>query len=165
VELKLAINRLRLLQAKKSSLNTKARREIASLLEIGKVESAYVRVENIIREDFNIEALEILELYCELLNARLGLIEQSRTVDPGIEDAVVSVAYASARVDVKELVMIRELLAAKYGAEFIKNATDNVDGTANPKLVHKLSVKAPARYLVEMYLKEIASVYNVSWRP
>ncbi|KAJ1956683.1 Vacuolar protein sorting-associated protein ist1 [Dipsacomyces acuminosporus] len=165
VELKLAINRLKLLQAKKGSLNTKARREIASLLEAGKAESAYVRVEHIIREDFNIEALEILELYCELLNARLGLIEQSRTVDPGIEDAVASIAYASSRVDVKELVMIRELLAAKYGAEYVKNATDNVDGTVSPKLVHKLSVQAPAPYLVEMYLMEIASVYSINWRP
>ncbi|KAJ1948505.1 Vacuolar protein sorting-associated protein ist1, partial [Linderina macrospora] len=122
-------------------------------------------VENIIREDFNVEALEIVELYCELLNARLGLIEQSRTVDPGIEDAVASIAYASSRVDIKELVMIRELLAAKYGAEYIKNAMDNVDGTVSPKLVHKLSVKAPARFLVEMYLKEISNAYNVGWRP
>ncbi|ORX72038.1 DUF292-domain-containing protein, partial [Linderina pennispora] len=165
VELKLAIHRLKLLQAKTASLNTKARREIATLLETGKIESAYIRVENIIREDFNIEALEIVELYCELLNARLGMIEQSRTVDPGIEDAVASIAYASTRVDVKELVMIRELLAAKYGAEYIKNAMDNVDGTVSPKLVHKLGVKAPARFLVEMYLKEISNAYNVGWRP
>jgi vacuolar protein sorting-associated protein IST1 len=32
-------------------------------------------VEHIIREDLNMEAMEILELYCELLLARFGLLE------------------------------------------------------------------------------------------
>jgi len=33
------------------------------------------QVEHIIREDLNMEAMEILELYCELLLARFGLLE------------------------------------------------------------------------------------------
>jgi hypothetical protein len=44
VQLKLAVNRLKMLQAKKSSLNEQARREIAALLEKGKEESARIRV-------------------------------------------------------------------------------------------------------------------------
>ncbi|KAJ1944367.1 Vacuolar protein sorting-associated protein ist1 [Kickxella alabastrina] len=165
VELKLSVNRLRLLQAKKSSLNAKARREIATLLESGKERSAYIRVENIIREDFNVEALEIVELYCELLTARVGLIEQSRTVDPGISEAVWSIVYASTRADVRELVILREMLTSKFGAEAVKSAIDNAEGQVDPKLVRKLSPQAPPTELVKMYLKEIASIYRVNWRP
>ncbi|KAJ2884060.1 Vacuolar protein sorting-associated protein ist1 [Coemansia aciculifera] len=165
VELKLAINRLRLLQAKKSSLNLKARREIAPLLETGKIESATVRVENIIREDLNVEALEMVELYCELLTARVGLVDQSRTVDPGVSEAVYSVIYASSRIDVRELTMLREMLTAKYGKELVLEAMDNSTGLVNAKLVRKLSVNTPPDSLIKMYLTEIASFYHVRWRP
>ncbi|KAJ2727052.1 Vacuolar protein sorting-associated protein ist1 [Coemansia sp. Benny D115] len=165
VELKLAVNRLRLLQAKKSSLNAKARREIATLLESGKERSAYIRVENIIREDFNVEALEMVELYCELLTARAGLIEQSRTADPGISEAIWSIVYASTRAEVRELTLLREMLTLKYGAESVKSAMDNAEGQVDPKLVRKLSPNAPSQELVKLYLKEISAVYRVNWRP
>lgn len=75
VQLKLSINRLKMLQAKKTSLNQQNRREIGTLLEKGKEESARVRVEHIIRDDLLIEAMENLELYCDLLLARFGLLE------------------------------------------------------------------------------------------
>ncbi|KAJ2475949.1 Vacuolar protein sorting-associated protein ist1 [Coemansia sp. RSA 2320] len=128
VELKLAINRLKLMQAKKSSLNLKARREIAPLLENGKIESATIRVEGIIREDYTVEALEMVELFCEMLSARVGLVDQSRTIDPGVCEAVHSVIYASTRVDIRELAMIREMLTSKYGKELVREAVDNSTG-------------------------------------
>ncbi|KAJ2032148.1 Vacuolar protein sorting-associated protein ist1 [Coemansia sp. S610] len=165
VELKLASNRLRLLQGKKSSLNLRARREIAPLLEAGKSESAAIRVESIIREDLTIEALEMVELYCELLAARLGLIDQSRTLDPGVSEAVHSLIYASTRVDVRELTMLREMLVAKYGKEMVLEAMENGKGLVNAKLVKKLSVGVPPESLVRVYLEEIASFYRVDWRP
>ena len=46
------------------------RKEIAKLLERDKGELARIRVEQIIREDYIIETLEILELYCSLLVSR-----------------------------------------------------------------------------------------------
>ena len=72
----MSVNRLRLMQQKQSALAKQARRELAQLLDQGKEESARIRVENIIREDLFVEMLEILELYCELLLARFGLLEQ-----------------------------------------------------------------------------------------
>ena len=76
VQLKMSVNRLRLMQQKQTALSKQARRELAQLLEQSKEESARIRVENIIREDIFVEMLEILELYCELLLARFGLLEQ-----------------------------------------------------------------------------------------
>lgn len=38
------------------------------------------QVEHIIREDYLVEAMEMLELYCDLLLARFGLIETQQWV-------------------------------------------------------------------------------------
>ena len=38
------------------------------------------KVEHIIREDYLVEAMEMLELYCDLLLARFGLIETQQWV-------------------------------------------------------------------------------------
>lgn len=112
----MSVNRLRLMQQKQSALAKQARREIAQLLDQGKEESARIRVENIIREDLFVEMLEILELYCELLLARFGLLEQMYVVpeypslknsrkdcDPGLEEAVKTLIYAAPRSESKEL--------------------------------------------------------------
>ncbi|KAJ2795152.1 Vacuolar protein sorting-associated protein ist1 [Coemansia guatemalensis] len=163
VKLKLAINRLRFLQAKQESLNTAARRDIAMLLKGGKVASATIRIESIIRDDLHIEAMEITELFCELLYARAGLVDQSQEVNPGLSEAVSSVIYASTRIDVKELTRIREMLAGRYGKDVVNNAMDNKDKQVNTKLLQKLSVEPPPEKLVRMYLKEVAAAYHIRW--
>jgi vacuolar protein sorting-associated protein IST1 len=84
---------LRTLQEKKEAQAKAARRDIATLLERGKVETARIKVESstsyffschllsltvlleVINEDIYLEILELLELYCELLIARFGLVE------------------------------------------------------------------------------------------
>ena len=35
-----------------------------------------LQVEHIIREDYMVEAMEVVELYCDLLLARFGMMEQ-----------------------------------------------------------------------------------------
>ncbi|KAJ1859594.1 Vacuolar protein sorting-associated protein ist1 [Coemansia sp. RSA 638] len=162
VELKLASSRLQFLQAKHNSLATKARRDIALLLEANKHASAEIRVEGIIREDLHVEAMEIVELYCELLCTRAGLIDQAQN-DAGLGEAIHSVIYASSRIEVKELPRIRDMLGAKYGKELVKNAMGNADGLVNERLLKKLSLDPPSKALVRMYLKEIAAAYSVDW--
>lgn len=71
----MAVQRLRILQEKKEALAKQARREIATLLEKNKVETARIKVESMINEDIHIELLELLELYCELLLARFGMLD------------------------------------------------------------------------------------------
>ncbi|KAJ3049154.1 Vacuolar protein sorting-associated protein ist1 [Rhizophlyctis rosea] len=163
VQLKLAINRLKLLQQKKNQFNQGARKEIATLLEKGKEESARVRVEHIIREDFNIEALEILELYSELLLARFGLLETMKHCDQAIAEAVNTIIYAAPRCEVKELNMVRDQLIMKFGKEFALAAMENQNDIVNSRIVHKLKVQTPDPVLVNQYLRTIAKAYNVQW--
>ncbi|KAL6896411.1 DUF292 domain-containing protein [Trichoderma evansii] len=162
VQLKLAIARLRMVQQRDEQLGKTHRRAMAQLLEAGKVDSATIRVENIIRDDITSELHELLELYCELLLARAGLLE-GPVCDPGLEEAVKSILYAAPKTEIKELMTVRTLLAEKYGKEFVLAAMDNTDGKVNEKVVKKLSVEAPRRELVQGYLEEIAKAYGVDW--
>lgn len=165
VQLKLSINRLKMLQQKKHVLNLSQRREIATLLEKGKEESARIRVEHIIREDYNMEAMEMMEIYCEMLLARFGLIEQMKQLDPSIAEATCSLIYAAPRAEAKELMTVRDLLLAKYGKELGLEKKTASDSTVdvNERLVEKLRVKVPDHKLVTRYLQEIARNYNVPW--
>lgn len=76
--LRLALNRLKLLEKKKTELAQKARKEIADMVAAGKSERAKIRVEHIIREDYFVEALEIVEMFCDALLSRFGLLQQSK---------------------------------------------------------------------------------------
>jgi len=128
----------------------------------GKEESARIRVENIIRSDITTELLEILELYCELLLARIGLLE-AKDCDPGLEEAVKSIIYAAPRTDIKELQQARQLLVEKYGKDFAMVAIENTDGKVAERVLKKLRVEPPLPELVTAYLREIAKTYGVDW--
>ncbi|XP_072837022.2 IST1 homolog [Pogona vitticeps] len=167
VNLRLVINRLKLLEKKKTELAQKARKEIADYLSAGKDERARIRVEHIIREDYLVEAMEILELYCDLLLARFGLIQSMKELDSGLAEAVSTLIWAAPRLqsEVAELKIVADQLCAKYSKEYGKLCRTNQIGTVNDRLMHKLSVEAPPKILVERYLIEIAKNYNVPYEP
>lgn len=163
--LRLTINRLKLLEKKKTEMAVKARREIADYLIAGKEDRARIRVEHIIREDYIVEAMELVEMYCDLLLARMGLIQSTKELDEGLEEPISSIIWATPRLqsEVQELVVVSEQLTLKYGKEFAQSCRANALQIVNEKLVHKLSVQAPPRRLVERYLTEIAKSYNVDY--
>src|ERR1700709_2828604 len=150
-----------MVQQKDEAVSKQQRRAMAGLLETGKIESAKIRVENIIRSDITTELHEILELYCELLLARTGLME-GQICDPGLEEAVKSLIYAAPRTDVKELQNVRALLVDKYGKEFALAAM-GPDSNVSEKVLKKLAVTPPSQELVIGYLEEIARTYGVDW--
>ncbi|KAF2402123.1 DUF292-domain-containing protein [Trichodelitschia bisporula] len=167
VQLKLSISRLRMIQQKDTALAKQQRRAMAQLLEQDKLESARIRVENIIRSDITTELHEILELYCELLIARSQLLDPPTsplrtdppTVDPGLEEAVRSIIYAAPRTEIKELHAARALLVEKFGKEFSVSAVDG-EGVAD-RVLKKLAITSPPPELVDAYLREIGRTYGV----
>lgn len=167
VNLKLSINRLKLLEKKKTELAQKARREIADYINNGKEERARIRVEHIIREDYLVEAMEMLELYCDLLLARFGLIETQAYCDEGMVEAVTTLIWAAPRLqsDVQELRVISDQLGLKYGKKFAHEASINANSTVNQRLILKLSPQPPPKTLVENYLVEIARSHHVAFEP
>ncbi|THH19380.1 hypothetical protein EW146_g1782 [Bondarzewia mesenterica] len=173
VQLRLSVQRLRTLQEKKEAQAKASRRDIATLLEREKIETARIKVENIIHEDIHLELLELLELYCELLIARFGLLDQNtREPDPAVSEGVCSIIHASPRTEIKEstvrslraileLHILRDLLMHKYGRDFSAAVMENRDGC----VMKKLTVDMPSSELVDAYLSEIAKGYGVRWTP
>ncbi|KAH7922842.1 DUF292-domain-containing protein [Leucogyrophana mollusca] len=166
VQLRLSVQRLRISQQKKEAQAKSSRRDIALLLEKGKIESARVKVEAIINEDIHVELLELLELYCELLIARFGLLDQNtREPDPGISEGVCSIIFAAQRTEVKEMHVLRDILMHKYGREFSAATMENRNQCVSERVIKKLVIETPSPELVDAYLGEIAKAYGVKWTP
>eukprot|EP00039_Didymoeca_costata_P018532 m.333864 g.333864 ORF g.333864 m.333864 type:complete len:420 (-) comp17234_c0_seq1:185-1444(-) len=182
VNLKLCITRLQMLQRKKENQGVLSRKDIAALLEKGKHELARIRVEQIIREDFIVEVLEILELYCSLLVSRFGLIEAVKNCDPGIKEAAATLMWATPHLDaeVKELRAISQALSLRYGKEFIQEVMTDASrsaGTAigpdavpkrqwvSERVIVKLTTHRYEDRLVDSYLVAIAQSFGVTYNP
>jgi len=101
-----------------------------------------------------VEAMEIVEMYCDTLLARFGMIEQLKTLDEGIEEAVSSLIWVAPRMqsDIKELKVVHDILMMKYGKPYAQAARENQLKTVNEKLMIKMGVQAPPKILVERYL-------------
>jgi len=166
VQTRLSIQRLRTLQEKKEAQAKSARRDIATLLERGKLETARIKVENVINEDIYVELLELLVLHCELINARFGLLDQPvKDPDPRVLESICSVIHAAPRTELKELNVLREMLMHKYGREFSLGAMENRENCVSDRVMKKLVLSTPSTELVDAYLFEIAKGYGVSWAP
>ncbi|XP_006878934.1 PREDICTED: IST1 homolog [Elephantulus edwardii] len=167
VNLQLVASRLKLLEKKKMEQAQKARKEIADYLAAGKEERARIRVEHIIREDYLMEAMEILELYCDLLLARFSLIQATKELDSGLAESVSTLIWAAPRLqsEVPELKIVSNQLCAKYSQEYGQLCRTSEIGTVNSQLMCKLNVDTLPHVLVEKYLTEIAKNYNVPYKP
>ncbi|XP_036202581.1 IST1 homolog isoform X3 [Myotis myotis] len=166
VNLQLVVNRLKLLERKKTEQAQKARKEVADHLAAGKDERARIRVEHIIREDYLVEAMEILELYCNLLLARFGLIQATKELDSGLAESVSTLIWAAPRLqsEVPELKIVSDQLCAKYSQEYGQLCRTTEIGTVSSRLMCKLNVNSLPQVLVEQYLIEIAKNYNVPYK-
>lgn len=167
----MCIQRLRYAQEKQQALAKQDRRELAQLLSNGKEQKAHYRVESLINDDVHLELLEIMELYCELLHARVNILSGienemdliSNHTDDGINEACRSIVYTTLYVpEAKELNQVKDLLTYKFGPDFTKVIIEDQIGVPD-KILKKCSPKLPSQDLVIMYMKEIAKTYEVPY--
>ena len=112
--------------------------------------------------------MEILEMFCDLILARFGLVTQLKELDDGISEAVSSIIWVAPRLqaDCAELKVISDMLTAKYGKPYADSCRAAVPpANVSDKLQHKMSIQAPPKLLVEKYLIEIAKIYNIDYEP
>jgi Regulator of Vps4 activity in the MVB pathway len=166
-ELKMACGRIQIASNKKTALLKQSTREVAAMLaeDPPKEEKARIRAEALIRDDQLIEAYEILMLECELLHERIKLITYSKHCPHDLVGVISTLIWASHRVDIPELLLIRKQFVAKYGKIFEENAMRNEHGMLNDRVVSKLSIEPPPAYLVQSYLEKICEQYGVDWTP
>eukprot|EP00574_Skeletonema_japonicum_P005385 CAMPEP_0201724624 /NCGR_PEP_ID=MMETSP0593-20130828/8328_1 /ASSEMBLY_ACC=CAM_ASM_000672 /TAXON_ID=267983 /ORGANISM="Skeletonema japonicum, Strain CCMP2506" /LENGTH=330 /DNA_ID=CAMNT_0048215925 /DNA_START=314 /DNA_END=1306 /DNA_ORIENTATION=- len=166
-QLKMAVTRFTIASNKKSALMKQQIREIAKLLaeDPPKEEKARIKAEALIRDDDVVEAYEILQLNCDLLAERINLISHSKECPADLLSTVSTIIWASAIVDIPELIEVRKQFKYKFGAAFDERAMRNVDGILNDRVVSKLSVQPPVAYRVQTYLEKISDEHEVGWKP
>lgn len=166
-QLKMAVTRFTIASNKKSALMKQQIREIAKLLaeDPPKEEKARIKAEALIRDDDTVEAYEILQLSCELLAERINLISHSKECPADLLSTVSTIIWASAIVDIPELIEVRKQFKYKFGAAFDERAMRNVDGILNERVTSKLSVQPCAAYRVQTYLERISDEHEVGWKP
>ncbi|KAH0654397.1 hypothetical protein KY289_032075 [Solanum tuberosum] len=167
MSLKLASSRLKLLKNKKEVQVKQMKRELAQLLDSGQDRTARIRVEHVVREEKMMAAYDLIKIYCELIVARLPIIESQKNCPIDLKEAITSVVFASPRCgDVPELVDVRKHLTAKYGKEFISAAVElRPNCGVSRMLVEKLSAKAPDGQTKMRILGAIAEEHGVKWDP
>ncbi|KAI3850689.1 hypothetical protein MKW98_030749 [Papaver atlanticum] len=163
--LKLAVARIKLLKNKREVNLRQIKRDLAKLLETGQEQTARIRVEHVVREEKTMSAYDLIEIYCELVVARLPIIESQKTCPVDLKEAVTSIVFAAPRcADIPELVDIRKHFTAKYGKEFITSALElRPDSGVSRQVVEKLSAKAPDGETKIKILTAIAKEHNVNW--
>ncbi|CAK7352690.1 unnamed protein product [Dovyalis caffra] len=165
--LKLAASRIKLLKNKRAAQVKLLKRELAQLLDAGQDQTARIRVEHLVREEKTMAAYELIEIYCELIVARLPIIESQKNCPIDLKEAVSSVIFASPRcADVPELMDVRKHFTAKYGKEYVSAAVElRPDCGVSRMLVEKLSAKAPDGPTKIKILTAIAEEHNIKWDP
>ncbi|XP_041996449.1 IST1-like protein [Salvia splendens] len=162
---KMAVARIKLLRNKREVVIRQIRRDIALLLESGQDATARIRVEHVIREQNIMAANELIELFCDLIVARLSIIAKQRECPPDLKEGISSLIFAGPRCsELPELLAIRDIFQKKYGKDFVSAATDlRPNAGVNRLLIEKLSVKTPSGEVKLKVLKEIAKEYQVQW--
>jgi len=161
----MAVHRLQISGNKKAALNKQTRRTIAALLAESppKEEKAKIRAESHVREDWTIEAYEILELQCDVVAERIRLIESSKKCPEDLIPTISTLIWASTVVDIPELKEVKNQFYHKYGNEFIENALTG--DLVNPRVKKKLGVHPPSAAIVLTYLQEISAEHGVNYTP
>ncbi|OAF66445.1 Increased sodium tolerance protein 1 [Intoshia linei] len=158
----IVLNTLKHLGQKKRELSKFNRKEIANLIKDKKYEKARIKVELAISDDYLIECMEMVEVYCETVKARIMNFFNDDIVDEGLLRPLHSIIYSEKYLKncSMELQTIVHVVSKKKGLVFVENARNNRFGYVSPKLVKKLSVKIPPVRLVEGYLLKIAQCFN-----
>ena len=162
--LKMAGSRIKMQQNKKGNGVTNQRREIAQLISIGKYESARIKVEQVMRDEYYGEAIEMVALFCDLLTSRQMLFTECTTCPPDLKEAVSTVVWACPRTEgITELTNLRHQIYLKLGKEFVETATQNSERAVNQKVYEKLSIMVPEPHRCLDYMKGISDEFDLDW--
>jgi hypothetical protein len=115
-----------------------------------------IRVRNVLK------ALEILELFLEMIKTRLDFLATQKAIPAEMRTSVLSIAYAASRLDaIPELGSIRRIFESKFGREVFLEVTrgEPDSGTGvQEHLLRCLSVEPPT------VLEKVAAAEDIMQR-
>ncbi|XP_074579364.1 uncharacterized protein LOC141835870 [Curcuma longa] len=158
--LALVVARLVVLRNHHQLRRDQARDQVAHLLQLGHLDRALLRAEQVIKEQSTVEAFDILSHYCHLLTERLGLLQEHKECPEELREATSSLIFAASRcaAELPELAKVRAIFADKYGKEFAAAAVELRNRCrVNPEMIQKLSTRPPSLEVRQRATQEIAA--------
>ncbi|XP_047313877.1 uncharacterized protein LOC124917511 [Impatiens glandulifera] len=151
--------RIKLLNNKRSSIIRQSRIDIAHLLKNNYRQIAFNRVEQLIMDERNVSAYNLLDHFCEFTLLHLPYIRHHKDIPNDINEAVSSLVYASARCgDLPELLVIRKLFSNRYGQTFALLSLQLLPGNlVNHQVKENLSLRCVSDEDKYKIMKEIIS--------
>eukprot|EP01114_Cavostelium_apophysatum_P003402 TRINITY_DN1326_c0_g1_i2.p1 TRINITY_DN1326_c0_g1~~TRINITY_DN1326_c0_g1_i2.p1 ORF type:complete len:305 (+),score=61.94 TRINITY_DN1326_c0_g1_i2:269-1183(+) len=134
------------------------KRQIVEVAQKGKDDLSRIYTEQVINNTELVHAIDIVQLFCEKLQARLDVIDISGNCCPPDDmlECVHSLLWASPRLSqIQELSTIRLQLTYKYKKEYVDPIVLKGSPYVNQMLEHKLTVKQPEPFVVQKFLSDI----------
>ncbi len=157
-----ALARLNLEKNKKLNLSAMEKKEAVANLRVHKLTLARIKQEQALREEYVIEAYEILKTYLELIKARTHIIAAEKMAPPMMVEAIETVIWCSAVSEVKEFQSIAKDFKEKYGKSFVRHALENKHGNVDPFVQKKLNMQLPDPTLVNQCLRTLAAQHQLT---
>ncbi len=156
-------NKLTLFRNKKVVSIKRKRQEIAQCLRENNLDVAKAKMDSIIREEDTITCYDILGPICEILKERVTYLLSQKEVQPDIRAQLDSLIYAATRLEMEELMKLRQLIRIKFGELYVSKADSNADGLVNINMVEKLKVKPAADAFIVVRLKQLVKEDKINY--
>lgn len=155
--------RLKLLRSKRDVIIRQLRGDVAQLLKKGLEQSAFARVEQLLKDQSILAAYDLLDHFCEFIVLNLPYIRRHRECPNDINEAVSSLIFSAARcADLPELLTLRKLFGERYGNDFAKVAVELLPGNqVNQQICEKLCIKSISDESKFRLMEEIVKEYNL----
>jgi vacuolar protein sorting-associated protein IST1 len=162
----LATKRIAVVRGHRQVRHAQARGDVEQLLRLGHPDRALLRAEQVVREADVLDALAMLDSYCNLIADRASLVDAHHDCPDELREAAAGLVYAAARFgDLPELQEVRALIAAKFGRGFVSAAAELRSGCGiDMKIVQKLSTKQPGLERRQAVLLEISAENEIPVR-
>ncbi|XP_022947779.1 uncharacterized protein LOC111451538 [Cucurbita moschata] len=150
--------RLKLLKNKKGIITKQMKEDVVQLIRNGYDQTAFSRVEQIVKDENRVAAYEILDNFCEFILLNLSYIRKHRDCPNDVNEAVSSLMFAAARCgDLPELQHIRKLFGERYGRRFESSAVQLGPGNlVNCQIKEKLLINSVSDDDKQRMMNEIA---------
>ncbi|KAK6927956.1 Vacuolar protein sorting-associated protein Ist1, partial [Dillenia turbinata] len=140
---------------------SQARSDVVQLLNLGRHDNAFLRVEHVIREQNMFDVLVLVDGYCCILIERVTLTKKTKECPDELKEAISGLIFAASRCgEFPELLKLREIFTERYGKEFASHAIQpSNDCGVSVKMFSTRHTSLESKLKV---LKEIASENGVT---
>ncbi|KAF8118152.1 hypothetical protein N665_0006s0145 [Sinapis alba] len=156
--------RLNLLKNKKHVISSYLRNDIVQLLSIGERNRALRRVHDLFLDERLMSLYHLLLRFSDYILFHLTYIRRHREVSDGVNEAISTLIFASARCgDLPELRTLRVLFGERYGKPFVSTALHLLPGNrVNTQITEKLSRISVSDDAKSKLLAEIAAEFGLT---